>query len=88
MFLDKDDHLMLDDVLDELDDTLYLEKDDLDPNTLGQLEHLLRRRKCNWVDVILTEPLIPNPHPFNPNQNVSTVRIRRFFGCNLILSHF
>lgn len=76
IFLDMDDSKMLDDVLTELDVILQFEKDDLDPNTLGLLEHLLRQRKCNWVDQILTEPLIPDTRPLTTNlkgvQNVST----------------
>lgn len=67
---------MLNDVLTELDVILDFEKDDLDPNTLGMLEHLLRQRKCNWVDVVLTEPLIPDTRQLTTNlegvQNVST----------------
>lgn len=67
---------MLDDVLTELDVILHFEQDDLDPNTLGLLEHLLQQRKCNWVELPSTDPLIPDTRPLTANQkrvqNVST----------------
>lgn len=67
---------MLDDVLTELDVILHLEQDDLDPNTLGLLEHLLQQRKCNWVELPSTDPVIPHKRPLTSNQkrvqNVST----------------